>query len=229
MWRDAWSKKEEALRSRYVKSLENLSEHTKSLPPLNCGDHVMIQNQTGPFPNKWGKSGVVVELKDYHQYVVKVDGSGRLTVRNRKFLRKFNHPGCKSLSSIPYLRKANIPQQKCVFSGNDEKRYFQENDDVRCSQKVINDKAGDIYSKICNVKPAICLSPEDSNYMSAGQFSTKQRNAVLSRLDPYNKPGFSERDFVDDRVSPENELRRSGRIRTRRRIYDAESGTHKLV
>ena len=65
--------------------------------------------------------------------------------------------------------------------------------------------------------------------MSAGQSSTKQRNAVLSRLDPYNKPGFSERDFVDDRVSPENELRRSGRIRTGRRIYDAESGTHKLV
>ena len=85
-------------------------------------DHVMIQNQTGPFPNKWGKSGVVVELKDYHQYVVKVDGSGRLTVRNGKFLRKFNPPGCKSLSSIPYLRKANIPLQKCVFSGYDEKR-----------------------------------------------------------------------------------------------------------
>ena len=52
MWCDAWSKKEEALRSRYFKSLKNLSEHTKSLPPLNCGDHVMIQNQTGHFPNK---------------------------------------------------------------------------------------------------------------------------------------------------------------------------------
>ena len=65
--------------------------------------------------------------------------------------------------------------------------------------------------------------------MGAGHSSTKQRNVVLSRLDPYNKPGFSERDFVDDGVSPENELRRSGRVRTRRRIYDAESGTHRLV
>ena len=65
--------------------------------------------------------------------------------------------------------------------------------------------------------------------MGTGQSSTKQRNAVLSRLDPYNKPGFSERDFVDDGVSPENELRRSGRVRTRRRIYDAKSVTHKLV
>ena len=52
IWRNAWSKKEEALRSRYVKSFENLSEHTRLLPPLNCGYHVMIQNQAGNFPNK---------------------------------------------------------------------------------------------------------------------------------------------------------------------------------
>ena len=51
MWRDVWSKKEESLSVRYVKSLENLSEHTKSLPLLNCGDHVVIQNQTGNFIN----------------------------------------------------------------------------------------------------------------------------------------------------------------------------------
>ena len=93
MWCKAWSKKEEAFRSRNVNSLENLSEHTKSLLPLKCGDHVMIQNQTGHFPTKLGRSGVVVELKDYHRYVFKVDGSGRLIVRNRKFLRKFNSPG----------------------------------------------------------------------------------------------------------------------------------------
>ena len=88
MWRDSWTKKEEALRSRYVKTLESLNEHAKTLPPLKCGDHVLIQNQTGKFPNKWGKSGVVVEIKDFHQYVIKVDGSGRLTLRNRQFLRK---------------------------------------------------------------------------------------------------------------------------------------------
>ena len=123
MWHDAWSKTEEALRFGYVKLLVNLSDKTKSLPSLNCGDHVMIKNQTGPFPNKWGKTGV-------KRHDVKVDGSGRLTVRNRKFLRKFNPAGCKSLSSILHLRKANIQLQKCVFSGNDEKRYFQENDAV---------------------------------------------------------------------------------------------------
>ena len=51
----------------------------------------------------------------------------------------------------------------------------------------------------------------------------------MSPLDQYNKPGFSERDFVGDAVSPENELRRFCSVRTQRRIYDATNGTHKLV
>ena len=74
MWRDIWNKKKESLSIRFVKSLENISENTKFLPPLNCGDHVVILNRTGNFPSKWGKSGVVVEVKDCHQCVVKVDG-----------------------------------------------------------------------------------------------------------------------------------------------------------
>jgi len=86
-----------------------ISDNTKSLPPLNYGDHVVILKQTGNFPSKWAKSGVVVEVKDCHQCVVKVNESGRLTVQNRKFLRRFTPPVCKSLSNIPYLRKANIP------------------------------------------------------------------------------------------------------------------------
>ena len=170
IWRNAWSIKEEALRSPYVKSLENFSEHTRSLPPLNCGDHVMIQNQAGNFPNKWGKSGIIVELKDYHQYIVKVDGSGRLTVRNRKFLRKFNPPVCKSGSSIPYLRKANIPLQKSVVSGNDDKRDSKKSFDGVRSQKGIRFKAEDNFRNICNTtKPVALLSPEDLNCMDKSQ------------------------------------------------------------
>ena len=68
-----------------LKSLENFRDHTKPLPPSNYGVHVFIQNNTGSFPNKWGK-GMWLAIKDFHQYVVKV---GRLTVRHRKFLRQF--------------------------------------------------------------------------------------------------------------------------------------------
>lgn len=72
-----------------MKAAERWSEHTKRLPPLKVGDTVRIQNQTGPFPIKWDKTGRVVEVRQFDQYVVRVDGSGRVTLRNRKFLRKY--------------------------------------------------------------------------------------------------------------------------------------------
>ena len=41
-WRDVWKAKEDALRVRYVKTIENLSEHARSLKPLRHGDQVML-------------------------------------------------------------------------------------------------------------------------------------------------------------------------------------------
>ena len=46
-----------------------------------------IQNQAGPRAKKWDKTGMVVEVLPFDQYLVRVDGSGRVTRRNRQFLR----------------------------------------------------------------------------------------------------------------------------------------------
>ena len=91
-WREAWSQKEDAMRTRMPRSTEALDMHARSLAPLSLGDKVFLQNQRGSHPKKWDKSGTVVEVGNYDQYWVKVDGSGRLTLRNRRFLRKFVPP-----------------------------------------------------------------------------------------------------------------------------------------
>ncbi|GFO46499.1 F-box protein skp2b-like [Plakobranchus ocellatus] len=88
-WRETLQSHEEALRNRHMRAAERLSEHTRVLPPLTVGDSVRIQNQTGPHPTKWDKTGIVVEVRQFDQYVIRVDGSGRTTLRNRKFLRKY--------------------------------------------------------------------------------------------------------------------------------------------
>ena len=49
---------------------------------------VQIQNQKGNDTKRWNKSGKILEKLDYDQYLVKVDGGGRITRRNRRFLRK---------------------------------------------------------------------------------------------------------------------------------------------
>ena len=88
-WKDTLRAREEALRVRHMKICERLSEHTKHLPPLKVGDTVKLQNQTGPYPKRWDKTGNIVEVRQFDQYVVRVDGSRNATLRNRKFLRKY--------------------------------------------------------------------------------------------------------------------------------------------
>ena len=75
-WRDAWAIKESAMRVRFSRSSEALNEHSRPLQPLNIGDKVLIQNQHGNSPNKWDRSGSVVEVGKHGQYTVKVDGAG---------------------------------------------------------------------------------------------------------------------------------------------------------
>ena len=72
-----------------MKEAELWTVHTRRLPPLVVGHHMHIQNQTGPHPNKWDKTGVIIEVHQFDQYVVRVDGSGRITLRNLKFLRRY--------------------------------------------------------------------------------------------------------------------------------------------
>ena len=88
-WSDTLAMREEAPRNRHMKAVKRWSEHTKRLSPLAVGDHVRIQNQTGPYPTKWDKTGRVIEVHQFDQYVIHIDGSGRMTTRNRKFLRKY--------------------------------------------------------------------------------------------------------------------------------------------
>ncbi len=87
-WTKAWEEKEIGLRTRYQGSQQRLAEHSKTLPPLQVGDNVSVQNQTGNKPSKWDRTGKIVEVRDFDKYIVKVDGSGRLTLCNRRFLKK---------------------------------------------------------------------------------------------------------------------------------------------
>ena len=88
-WQDTLATRENALRNRHMRCEERLLLHTRRLPPLTVGNHMRIQNQIGQHPSKWDKTGVVVEVKQFDQYRIRVDGSGRLTLRNRKFLRSY--------------------------------------------------------------------------------------------------------------------------------------------
>ena len=94
---DSLATREEALRNHPMKDAKRWLELTKRLPPLAVGNHVRVQNQTGPYHTKWDKwdtTGMVIQVRQFNQYVIHVDGSGRMTTRNRRFLRKYI-PQCR--------------------------------------------------------------------------------------------------------------------------------------
>ena len=86
IWQETLANREEALRNRHMQDAERLSAHIRILPPLTVGDHIRKQNQTGSLPTKWDKTGLVIGVRQFDQYVIRVDGSGRRTLSNRKFI-----------------------------------------------------------------------------------------------------------------------------------------------
>ena len=121
VWVDCREKRELAMRKRILRGAERWSEHTRDLPPLTPGSRVLIQNQygAGKVAKKWDKSGLILEDLGFNKYSVKVDGSGRITQRNRQFLKKFTPvtptlPGPNPNSSYFEPQVNPIPHQPVV-------------------------------------------------------------------------------------------------------------------
>ena len=66
------------------------SHKTKDLEMLEIETPVLIQNQTGINPPKWDKTGGVLENKPHSQVLIRVDGSRRVTLRNRRFVKRLD-------------------------------------------------------------------------------------------------------------------------------------------
>ena len=63
--------------------IEDYDRTAHTLPPLNVGTYVALQDPH----NRWNRTGRIVEALADRQYRVRVDGSGRITLRNRRFLK----------------------------------------------------------------------------------------------------------------------------------------------
>ena len=119
-WEDSLNFREAAHGQRHTLHQDKWSEHTRSLQPLKIGDKVRVQNQTGNHPLKWDKTGSVVEVGQFHQYLIRLDGSVRQSLHNRKFLWRYTpihtptvrRPILEDIALIPrppLLRPADPP------------------------------------------------------------------------------------------------------------------------
>ena len=80
------------------------------LEMLEVGTPVSIQNQSGNNPTKWDKTVVILENKPHSQVLIRVDGSRRVTTRNRRFIRPLD----------PRIKTPNSPRFTQQRKRNDE-------------------------------------------------------------------------------------------------------------
>lgn len=89
---DNISSREQALRHRHTTAAERWTEHSRALPPLRVGDHVMVQNQTGNHPTKWDRTATVIEVKQYRSRWTDLGGCPFATSQVHTHQTTSDHP-----------------------------------------------------------------------------------------------------------------------------------------
>ena len=230
VWRDAWKLKEEALRHRFIRSAERKNEG-HNLSKLNFGSRVFVQNQHGSHPNKWDKSGVVVECKPFNQYVVKIDGSGRLTMRNRKFLRHFTLPVSQVDIGAPKVTMAgrSLKTQTPLGQGRES---VQENPQVSSRTSLETQYSGKQMhittpGDETQGQSPIADVPLGGHHDSSGHFVLPPLVTLQNPGEVVMPPSPGSSSLVDGPGLPSAEGERPRRSRNVPKRYVPESGTWK--
>ena len=108
--------REKAFSTRHQRRHDQLSQHTRHLQHLAIGDIMQVQNQRGPHANKWDLSGSITEQLDFDAYMVRMDGSGRISKCNRQFLKKIL-PFKSAMSPPASSPSVGIPVCNHYYSG----------------------------------------------------------------------------------------------------------------
>lgn len=202
-WRQAWKLKEVALRNRYARWCERYNEHTKDLLPLRIGDRCFVQNQEGLYKHKWDRSGIVVDVLPHSKYKVKLDGSGRLTDRNRRFLRYYKpaSPNITEASTNVPVNMMNLRKRNHPHNGDNENK--RSTPDSHVIGDVIDQALQEGEHDIPTGGDANARSDHDVHSVPETEDQTKSTPLALRRLRPYNLPGLKEL----EEAPPETRLR----------------------
>ena len=163
-----FARKNKAIQLHYNKS-------TRLLPELPVGTKVLIQGKN----KKWTKQGEIVEALKYRQYQVKVYGSGRTTLQNRRFLRPFH-----AIEPVPSQSANSIPQAPLGPPQVQQRISVELSTTNTPPQQQLPDRLP------VNRLPPIVEDEEEVNRDTA--VAPKRTPRSLRNLATYNKPGLRE-------------------------------------
>ena len=167
-WIEAGNQREQAFFKRNQRLIEEYDRTAHSLPVLDVGTTVLVQDGSGR--HRWNRTGNIVEVLN-RKYTIRMHGSGRVITRNRRFI--------KPCPSLPFDGSLLTPVANTLPAvSNQEHSSSQESS--------IPPPANDGFTNSNAQQPG--NQPLDSH---ASQ-ETSRVPAMLKRILPYNQPGLKE-------------------------------------
>ena len=182
--------------------------------PLREGDKVWIQNQGRDVarPNKWDRQGTVIAVKNNDQVLVKVHGSGRITIRSRRFLRKYE-------AAVPVALPIDMTPAAPVDKPND----VPVDKPLAVPVNVPIDVPVDVPIDVS------VADPEEQVGVPVQSQTARRTGSPQKRQMNPDAPTFARSDEDDTSSTPVTmSLRRGTRQRVQTKVYDPVSGTYVL-
>ena len=170
-WIEAGNQREQAFYKRNQRLIEEYDRTAHSLPVLDVGTTVLVQDGSGR--HRWNRTGNIVDVCN-RKYTIRMHGSGRIVTRNRRFIKP-----CLSLPYDGSLLVSPVAVSPPVIS-NQENNIIQENSIHPIDTGSTNSNARQSYHQ-----------PIDNNGSQQPQESSRLP-AMLKRILPYNQPGLKE-------------------------------------
>ena len=170
-WVRAGHQREQLLAQRNRKLISEYNSKAHTLTPLGVGDLVIVQNLV---TKKWDRIGYVVERLPNRQYNIRMQGSGRVSLRNRRFLKKTQAANShQEMLVSPRIGPVTTP-------GN----FNHPTPTEMPAQQVPSPNR--LFSNSPNVNNSSPVA------VSKNQFQNNKTPRALARLQNFNKPGSKE-------------------------------------
>ena len=176
-WLIAAKEREASYHRKNTIIADERDRHSKVLKPLPLGTKVVIQGKNA----KWDKQGQIVETLENRQYKIRLFGSGRITLRNRRFIRQCFHTSPNQSTLIADA----ITQTEETQGMTGGERTSVEGQTYQ-SQDPQHDLETPTETPI---EPPISSPPARATETDTTPTLSRKMPLALRNLLPYNKPG----------------------------------------
>lgn len=155
----------------------NSLSKSKALKPLSVGQTVQVQNQRDPHANKWDLSGVITEVLPFDSYLIKMDGSGKVTKRNRQFIKAI----------IPFITPYQPALPNQTFTGDihretDQSKFTLTDSNDKITPGPTPDKAGRLSTLPISSSPPQTMSDDQLSQQNRGPNTCSDADIGKDRL-----------------------------------------------